>query len=229
MPDTPMPGSLAAETARRRTLPYLPPRRQQTTLTERSCCFIRARFAPPVPSKPARATTRHQRLDGYRETARHFRDFPRPCSLSLTAIASPYSRYPSHQDFSEDTYRVLVAADSAVMLIDAAKGVEAQTIKLFKVCRLRNIDFHLRQQDGPRGVPVLPDGGDGAGARHSRLPDQLAHRHGRRLQGRFTTATHKWWSCLRVRRHGKTRVEAGCAANDPGSFRSCSVSACTNA
>ena len=46
---------------------------------------------------------------------------------------------PGHQDFSEDTYRVLVAADAAVMLIDAAKGVEAQTIKLFKVCRLRKI------------------------------------------------------------------------------------------
>ncbi len=46
---------------------------------------------------------------------------------------------PGHQDFSEDTYRVLVAADAAVMLIDAAKGVETQTIKLFKVCRMRNI------------------------------------------------------------------------------------------
>ena len=46
---------------------------------------------------------------------------------------------PGHQDFSEDTYRVLVAADAAVMLIDAAKGVEAQTIKLFKVCRMRDI------------------------------------------------------------------------------------------
>ena len=46
---------------------------------------------------------------------------------------------PGHQDFSEDTYRVLVAADSAVMLIDAAKGVEEQTVKLFRVCRLRGI------------------------------------------------------------------------------------------
>ena len=46
---------------------------------------------------------------------------------------------PGHQDFSEDTYRTLMAADSAVMVIDAAKGVEAQTIKLFKVCRMRNI------------------------------------------------------------------------------------------
>ena len=45
---------------------------------------------------------------------------------------------PGHQDFSEDTYRVLTAVDSALMVIDAAKGVEAQTIKLLNVCRLRN-------------------------------------------------------------------------------------------
>ena len=46
---------------------------------------------------------------------------------------------PGHQDFSEDTYRTLMAADSAVMVIDAGKGVEAQTRKLFKVCTLRHI------------------------------------------------------------------------------------------
>lgn len=46
---------------------------------------------------------------------------------------------PGHQDFSEDTYRTLMAADSAVMVIDGSKGVEAQTIKLFKVCVLRGI------------------------------------------------------------------------------------------
>ena len=46
---------------------------------------------------------------------------------------------PGHQDFSEDTYRTLMAADSAVMVIDASKCVEAQTIKLFKVCVLRHI------------------------------------------------------------------------------------------
>ena len=46
---------------------------------------------------------------------------------------------PGHEDFSEDTYRTLTAADSAVMVIDAAKGIEAQTRKLFEVCRLRNI------------------------------------------------------------------------------------------
>ena len=46
---------------------------------------------------------------------------------------------PGHQDFSEDTYRTLMAADSAVMVIDASKGVEAQTRKLFKVCAMRHI------------------------------------------------------------------------------------------
>ena len=46
---------------------------------------------------------------------------------------------PGHQDFSEDTYRTLMAADSAVMVIDASKGVEKQTVKLFKVCMMRDI------------------------------------------------------------------------------------------
>ena len=46
---------------------------------------------------------------------------------------------PGHEDFSEDTYRTLTAADCAVMVIDAAKGIEPQTLKLFEVCRLRDI------------------------------------------------------------------------------------------
>ena len=46
---------------------------------------------------------------------------------------------PGHEDFSEDTYRTLTAVDSAVMVIDAAKGIETQTRKLFEVCRLRDI------------------------------------------------------------------------------------------
>ena len=46
---------------------------------------------------------------------------------------------PGHEDFSEDTYRTLTAADSAVMVLDAAKGIEPQTRKLFEVCRLRDI------------------------------------------------------------------------------------------
>lgn len=46
---------------------------------------------------------------------------------------------PGHQDFSEDTYRTLMAADSAVMVVDSSKGVESQTKKLFKVCKMRGI------------------------------------------------------------------------------------------
>ena len=46
---------------------------------------------------------------------------------------------PGHEDFSEDTYRTLMAVDSAVMVIDCAKGIEPQTLKLFKVCKMRGI------------------------------------------------------------------------------------------
>src|SRR6187431_2797976 len=46
---------------------------------------------------------------------------------------------PGHEDFSEDTYRTLTAADAAIMVLDAAKGIESQTLKLFEVCRLRDI------------------------------------------------------------------------------------------
>ena len=57
----------------------------------------------------------------------------------MRAAASISSTPPGHQDFSEDTYRTLMAADSAVMVIDGSKGVEAQTRKLFKVCAMRHI------------------------------------------------------------------------------------------
>ena len=59
---------------------------------------------------------------------------------------------PGHKDFGEDTYRTLIAADCAAMLIDAAKGVEAQTRKLYEVLPpAQDPDLYLRQQDGPRG------------------------------------------------------------------------------
>lgn len=70
----------------------------------------------------------------------------RGISVTSSVLQFEYDNYcinildtPGHQDFSEDTYRTLMAADSAVMVIDASKGVEAQTKKLFKVCLLRNI------------------------------------------------------------------------------------------
>ncbi|RCX19971.1 peptide chain release factor 3 (bRF-3) [Anaerobacterium chartisolvens] len=70
----------------------------------------------------------------------------RGISVTSSVMQFDYNDYcinildtPGHQDFSEDTYRTLIAADSAVMLIDGAKGVEEQTIKLFHVCRMRGI------------------------------------------------------------------------------------------
>ncbi len=70
----------------------------------------------------------------------------RGISVTSSVLQFNYNGYcinildtPGHQDFSEDTYRTLMAADSAVMVIDASKGVEAQTIKLFKVCVMRHI------------------------------------------------------------------------------------------
>src|SRR4029077_13599584 len=67
-------------------------------------------------------------------------------SISSTVLQFDYDGYrinlldtPGHKDFSEDTYRVLTAVDSVVMVIDAAKGIEKQTRKLFEVCRRREI------------------------------------------------------------------------------------------
>ncbi|MGE0474672.1 MAG: GTP-binding protein, partial [Nitrospirales bacterium] len=63
---------------------------------------------------------------------------------------------PGHQDFCEDTYRTLTAADSAIMVIDAAKGVETQTRKLFEVCRLRQIPVltFINKMDLPGRAPL---------------------------------------------------------------------------
>ncbi|AFZ52963.1 peptide chain release factor 3 [Cyanobacterium aponinum UTEX 3221] len=70
----------------------------------------------------------------------------RGISITSTVLQFTYNNYhlnlldtPGHQDFSEDTYRTLAAADNAVMLIDAAKGLEPQTRKLFEVCKLRSL------------------------------------------------------------------------------------------
>ncbi|MDO4484196.1 MAG: peptide chain release factor 3 [Clostridia bacterium] len=110
----------------------------KTTLTEKLLLYSGAiRSAGSV---KARKSDKHATSD--------WMDIEKQRGISVTSSAMQfeYDGYhinildtPGHQDFSEDTYRVLVAADAAVMLIDAAKGVEAQTIKLFKVCRMRNI------------------------------------------------------------------------------------------
>src|SRR5438045_4473839 len=70
----------------------------------------------------------------------------RGISITSTALQFEYEGYclnlldtPGHEDFSEDTYRTLAATDSAVMVLDSAKGIEPQTRKLFEVCRMRHI------------------------------------------------------------------------------------------
>ena len=139
MPETLMPGSLAEQTARRRTFAIIShPDAGKTTLTEKLLLYSGAiRTAGSV---KARKSDRHATSD--------WMEIEKQRGISVTSSAMQFEfdgfhinilDTPGHQDFSEDTYRVLVAADSAVMLIDAAKGVEAQTIKLFKVCRLRGI------------------------------------------------------------------------------------------
>ncbi len=87
----------------------------------------------------------------------------RGISITASAMQFPYKDTvinvldtPGHQDFCEDTYRTLTAADSAIMVIDAAKGVEAQTRKLFEVCRLRNIPVltFINKMDLPGRAPL---------------------------------------------------------------------------
>ena len=139
MPESFIPGQLESETARRRTFAIIShPDAGKTTLTEKLLLYSGAiRTAGSV---KARKSDKHATSD--------WMDIEKQRGISVTSSAMQFEfdgyhinilDTPGHQDFSEDTYRVLVAADSAVMLIDAAKGVEAQTIKLFKVCRLRNI------------------------------------------------------------------------------------------
>ncbi len=87
----------------------------------------------------------------------------RGISITSTVLQFPYNGYtvnlldtPGHQDFGEDTYRTLLAADSAVMLIDAAKGVEPQTKKLFAICRDRGIPLFtfMNKLDRPSRDPL---------------------------------------------------------------------------
>ena len=87
----------------------------------------------------------------------------RGISITSTVLQFPYQDFqinlldtPGHQDFSEDTYRTLAAADNAVMLIDGAKGLEPQTRKLFEVCRLRSLPIFtfVNKMDRPVREPL---------------------------------------------------------------------------
>ena len=135
------PGSsqLRREVERRRTFAIIShPDAGKTTLTEKLLLFGGAvREAGAVRAEKA---ARHATSD-WLELEKQ-----RGISVSSSVLHFDYAGQrvnildtPGHRDFSEDTYRTLMAADSAVMLIDAAKGVEPQTRKLFEVCRIRKI------------------------------------------------------------------------------------------
>ena len=130
---------LAAEVDRRRTFAIIShPDAGKTTLTEKLLLFGGAiNLAGQVKAKRDRRSTRSDWMAIERE---------RGISVVTSVMTFDYDGRvfnlldtPGHEDFSEDTYRTLTAVDSAVMVIDAAKGIEARTRKLFEVCRLRDI------------------------------------------------------------------------------------------
>jgi peptide chain release factor 3 len=130
---------LATEVERRRTFAIIShPDAGKTTLTEKLLLFGGAiNLAGQVKAKRDRRTTRSDWMAIERE---------RGISVVTSVMTFEYDGRvfnlldtPGHEDFSEDTYRTLTAVDSAVMVIDAAKGIEARTRKLFEVCRLRDI------------------------------------------------------------------------------------------
>lgn len=132
-------GKLKEEVQKRRTFAIIShPDAGKTTLTEKLLLFGGAiRLAGTVKGRKA---NRHATSD-WMEIEKQ-----RGISVTSSVMQFDYQGHrvnildtPGHQDFSEDTYRTLTAADSAVMLIDSAKGVEAQTKKLFQVCRKRGI------------------------------------------------------------------------------------------
>jgi peptide chain release factor 3 len=133
------PPSLAAEVDRRRTFAIIShPDAGKTTLTEKLLLFGGAiKLAGQV---RARGERRHTRSD--------WMAIERERGISVVSSVMTFEHAgrvfnlldtPGHEDFSEDTYRTLTAVDSAVMVIDAAKGIEARTRKLFEICRLRDI------------------------------------------------------------------------------------------
>jgi peptide chain release factor 3 len=130
---------IRTEVARRRTFAIIShPDAGKTTLTEKLLLYGGAvRLAGSV---------KQRRAERYATSDWMALERERGISIATSVMQFPYRDYqlnlldtPGHNDFSEDTYRTMAAADCAVMLIDSAKGVEPQTIKLFQVCRARHI------------------------------------------------------------------------------------------
>ena len=152
--------TIAEEIKKRRTFAIIShPDAGKTTLTEKFLLYGGAiNLAGTVKGRKA---TKHAVSD-WMEIEKE-----RGISVTSSVMQFNYDGYcinildtPGHQDFSEDTYRTLMAADSAVMVIDGSKGVEAQTIKLFKVCVMRKIPIFtfINKMDRIAGDPHVQVG-----------------------------------------------------------------------
>lgn len=131
--------NLPNEVSRRRTFAIIAhPDAGKTTLTEKLLLFGGAiQLAGAV---KARGEQRRARSDWMKvERERGISVTASVMSFDYKGCAFNLLDTPGHEDFSEDTYRTLTAVDSAVMVIDAAKGIESQTLKLFEACRLRDV------------------------------------------------------------------------------------------
>ena len=131
--------TIADEAARRRTFAIIShPDAGKTTLTEKFLLYGGAlQSAGAVKARAGRRSATSDWMEMEQQ---------RGISITSTVLQFPYRDCvvnlldtPGHRDFSEDTYRVLAAADAAIMVLDAAKGIEPQTLKLFEVCRAREL------------------------------------------------------------------------------------------
>jgi peptide chain release factor 3 len=150
---TPLP---SVEAARRRTFAIIShPDAGKTTLTEKFLLYggaLQEAGAVRARGERRRATSDWMAMEQ-----------KRGISITSTVLQFPYHDHvlnlldtPGHRDFSEDTYRVLSAADAAVMVLDVAKGIEPQTLKLFEVCRDRGLPLlsFLNKYDRPGRPPL---------------------------------------------------------------------------
>lgn len=144
------------EIERRRTLAIIShPDAGKTTLTEKLLLYGGAlELAGSVTAKKSQRDTASDWMELEKK---------RGISISSTVLQFDYAGYkfnlldtPGHKDFSEDTYRVLTAVDGVIMVIDAAKGIESQTIKLFEICKKRNIPIFtfINKLDRPGKSPI---------------------------------------------------------------------------
>jgi peptide chain release factor 3 len=155
LPDTTTHSSLSEQIAMRRTFAIIShPDAGKTTLTEKLLLYGNAiHLAGSVRARRNQRSARSDWMEIERE---------RGISVTSTVLQFPYAGHiinlldtPGHEDFSEDTYRTLSATDSAVMVLDAAKGIEAQTRKLFEVSKQRGLPIFtfINKVDRPTRDP----------------------------------------------------------------------------